>query len=96
MQRAMKSVLAAAVVAVPWLAGAQAATPPVRDRSEETGSLLKAAFIAPCEILAAAALVRHESGGVEGDDLTRAIARLLGFQRVGSELSAVIAEVASR
>lgn len=75
---------------------AQAATPPVRDRSEETGSLLKAAYIPPYEILAAAALVRQESGGVEGDELIRAIARLLGFQRVGSELSAVIAEVASR
>jgi len=78
------------------LTQAQAATPPVRDRSQETGSLLKATYIPPCEILAAADLVRQESGGVEGDDLVRAIARLLGFQRVGSELSAMIAEVASR
>jgi hypothetical protein len=74
---------------------AQAAAPPVRDRSAETGSLLKAAYIPPCEIAAAAALVRQESGDVLGDDLIRAIARLLGFQRVGSELSALISEVIS-
>lgn len=71
----------------------QAAACPVRDRSAETGSLLKAAYIAPCEIAAAAALVRQESGDVSGEDLTRAVARLLGFQRVGSDLSACIAEV---
>jgi Protein of unknown function (DUF4011)/REase_MTES_1575/Protein of unknown function (DUF3320)/AAA domain len=71
---------------------AQAAAPPVRDRSAETGSLLKAAYIPTCEIVAAAALVRQESGDVDGDDLIRAIARLLGFLRVGSELSTVIAE----
>jgi hypothetical protein len=71
---------------------AQAAAPPVRDRSAETGSLLKAAYIPTCEIVAAAALVRQESGDVDGDDLIRAIARLLGFLRVGSELSIVIAE----
>ncbi|NGQ92442.1 DUF3320 domain-containing protein [Rhodobacter sp. HX-7-19] len=74
---------------------AQAAAPPVRDRSAETGSLLKAAYIPPCEIVAAAALVRQESGDVDSDDLIRAIARLLGFLRVGSELSTVIAEAVS-
>lgn len=74
---------------------AQAVAPPVRDRSAETGSLLKAAYIPPCEIVAAAALVRQESGDVDGDDLIRAIARLLGFLRVGSELSTVIAEAVS-
>lgn len=74
---------------------AQAAAPPVRDRSAETGSLLKAAYIPTCEIVAAAALVRQESGDVDGDDLIRAIARLLGFLRVGSELSIVIAEAVS-
>jgi hypothetical protein len=74
---------------------AQAAAPPVRDRSAETGSLLKAAYIPICEIVAAAALVWQESGDVDGDDLIRAIARLLGFLRVGSELSTVIAEAVS-
>ena len=74
---------------------AQAGAPPVRDRSAETGNLLKAANIPPCEIVAAAALVRQESGDVDGDDLIRAIARLLGFLRVGSELSTVISEAVS-
>ncbi len=71
---------------------AQAAEPPVRDRSAETGSLLKAAYIPPCEIAAAAAIVLKESGGVSTDDLVRAVARLLGFQRVGNDLSAVIVD----
>ncbi|WP_237058562.1 DUF3320 domain-containing protein [Loktanella sp. M215] len=71
---------------------AQAAAPPVRDRAAETGHLLKAAFISPAEIAAAAALVRLENGDVSGDDLIRAIARLLGFQRVGKDLTAVIAD----
>lgn len=75
---------------------AQAAAPPVRDRSAETGSLLKAAYIPPPGIAAAASLVRQESGDVSGADLVRAIARLLGFQRVGSELSTVITEAVSR
>lgn len=70
----------------------QAKAPPVRDRSAETGTILKAAYIAPCEIAAAARLVRQESGDVAGDDLVRAVARLLGFLRVGSELSTLIAE----
>jgi hypothetical protein len=78
------------------MTAAQAADPPVRDRSAETGSLLKAAHIAPCEISAAAALVRKESGDVSGDDLIRAVARLLGFQRVGSDLLAAIAGVVLR
>lgn len=69
---------------------AQAEAPPVRDRSAETGSLLKTTYIAPAEIVAAAALVRQVSGDVAGDELIRAVARLLGFQRVGSDLSDVI------
>ena len=70
---------------------AQAAAPPVRDRSAEPASLINAALLPPCEIAAAAALVRRESGDVSADELTRAIARLLGFRRVGNELSTVIA-----
>jgi hypothetical protein len=70
---------------------AQAADPPVRDRSAETGNLLKAACLPPVEIAAAARLVRQESGDVPDDELVRAVGRLLGFQRVGSDLAAVIA-----
>lgn len=74
------------------MTAAQAASPPVRDRSAETGSLIKAAMIPPAEIAAAARLVRKESGDVPEDDLIRAVARLLGFQRVGSDLATAIAE----
>lgn len=70
---------------------AQEADPPVRDRSAEAGSLLRAACLPPSEIAAAAALVAQESGGMTPDDLTRATARLLGFQRVGPDLAGAIA-----
>ena len=69
---------------------AQAESPPVRDRSAETGSLLKAASLPPIEITAAAALIRAESGAIAPDELVRATARLLGFQRLGPELAETI------
>lgn len=68
----------------------QAEAPSVRDRSAETGSVLKTSYLPPSEIVAAAGLVRQESGEVPQEDLVRAVARLLGFQRVGTELSAAI------
>ncbi|WP_239025493.1 DUF3320 domain-containing protein [Roseicyclus persicicus] len=68
----------------------QAEAPPVRDRSAETGALLKAAYLPPVEIAAAARVVLQESGEVPQEDLVRAVARLMGFQRVGAELSAAI------
>jgi hypothetical protein len=67
---------------------AQAKAPPVRDRSAETGPVLKAEYIAPGEITAAAKLIAQESGVMPPEDMTRAVARLLGFQRVGPELMA--------
>lgn len=73
------------------MTAAQAEAPPVRDRSAETGNLLKAAMIAPVEIAAAARLVRQESGDVPEDDLVRAVGRLMGFQRLGSDLATAIA-----
>ena len=69
---------------------AQAESPPVRDRSAETGSLLKAASLPPIEITAAAALIRAESGAIAREELARATARLLGFQRLGPELAEAI------
>jgi hypothetical protein len=71
----------------------QAKNPPVRDRSAENGALLKAAYLPPMEIGAAARRIRSESGEMPPEDLTRAVARLLGFQRVGSDLAAVISDV---
>lgn len=75
---------------------AQVESPPVRDRSLETGSLLKAAYLPPAEIRAAADLVLSESGEMARDDLIRAVARLLGFLRVGPDLwSAISAGLAA-
>jgi hypothetical protein len=68
----------------------QAENTPVRDRSAEAGSLLRAAYLPPMEIAAAAQRIRSESGDMHSEELTRAIARLLGFQRVGSDLAEVI------
>ena len=68
----------------------QAENPPVRDRSAEAGGLLKAAYLPPIEIAAAAQRIRSESGGMAPEELTRAVARLLGFQRVGTDLAEVI------
>lgn len=72
------------------LTDTQAGDPPVRDRSDETGSLLKAPYLPPMEIAAAANRIRSESGDMPTQDLIRAVARLLGFQRVGSDLAEVI------
>jgi hypothetical protein len=68
----------------------QAASTPVRDRRAETGGLLKAEYLPPMEIAAAAERIRAESGAITPEEMTKAVARLLGFQRVGPELSAVI------
>ena len=62
----------------------------MRDRSAETGNVVKAAFLPPMEIIAAACLVLQESGFLEVEHLVRAVAQLLGFLRLGPELALVI------
>lgn len=74
----------------------QAAAPPVRDRREETGTVLKADYLPPMEIAAAAARIRAESGLMSPEEMTKAVARLLGFQRVGPDLSEAISTVLMR
>ncbi|MDX5401133.1 MAG: DUF3320 domain-containing protein, partial [Rhodobacterales bacterium] len=71
----------------------QLASVPVRDRRAETGSLLKAEYLPPMEIAAAADKIREESGMITPEEMTRAVARILGFQRVGPELSSTILAV---
>ena len=73
-----------------YLTAEQNKNPPVRSRSQETGSLLKAIYLPPMEIVAAAKLIRAESGETESSELITAITRLFGFKRVGNELSEVI------
>lgn len=69
-----------------WFTAEQADLPPVRDRSTESGSTLKAANISLLEIKAAFKIAREDNGGGEETELVRAVARLLGFRRVGPEL----------
>ncbi|MEM9740055.1 MAG: DUF3320 domain-containing protein [Pseudomonadota bacterium] len=78
-----------------WCNAEQVANPPVRDRSQLDGTLLKAEMIAPLEILAAADLVKENNGAVKGDALFRAIAKVLGFNRLGSDLHVRISSVLS-
>jgi hypothetical protein len=68
----------------------QSESPPARDRTAEAGNILKSGYLPPSETAAAARFVRQESGDVSEEDLIRAVARLLGFQRVGSDLSVAI------
>jgi hypothetical protein len=71
----------------------QQASPPLRDRREETGGVLKAEYLPPTEISAAADRIRTESGVMTPEETTKAVARLLGFQRVGPDLAETILSV---
>ncbi len=73
---------------------AQQAEPPVRDRSAlaTSNGLLKAMYLPPQEIRAAAARIRQESGDMAPEEWVRSVARLLGFLRVGNDLSAAISQ----
>lgn len=78
-----------------WLTQAQTDSPPVRDRSDEEGSVLKASHLPPIEIRAAARMIEDECGEMELEEKIRTIARLLGFRRVGSDLRAAILDAAT-
>lgn len=75
------------------LTNEQASTPPVRDRRAETGQLLKAEYLPLMEIAATVDRIRVESGAMPPEEMTKAVARLLGFQRVGAELADTILAV---
>ena len=72
-----------------WLTSRQSADVPVRDRSGAC-DVGKPAFLPPIEIVAAAKWIERECGRVDDEDLTRELARLLGFKRTGTELRRVI------
>ena len=71
-----------------WMTKEQAANPPLRDRSMESGATLKAASISPLEVQQALKLAREDNAGGSDEELIRGAARLLGFKRVGSDLRA--------
>jgi len=71
-----------------WLTGPQPAPPlpgPPPERPRALPSPLPL-----MEIAAAARLIASESGDMPPEDMVRAIARLMGFLRVGTDLQAVI------
>nr|WP_319483466.1 DUF3320 domain-containing protein [uncultured Cohaesibacter sp.] len=76
-----------------WITDTQSADVPVRDRSAERGSLVKAEVLPPVEIRAAASLIDKECGQLGQDERVRAVARLLGYQRVGPELQERISRI---
>ena len=69
-----------------WFTDEQAKSPPVRDRSAETGATLKAASISLLEIREVLRIARADNAGGDDEDLIRSAARLLGFKRVGPDL----------
>jgi len=71
----------------------QNTAPPLRDRRAETGGVLKAEYLPPMEIAAAAGRIRIDSGVMTPEETTKAVARLLGFQRVGPDLAETILSV---
>jgi hypothetical protein len=73
-----------------WFTREQFEAPPVRDRSGETGSTLKADNICMLEIKAAICIAQNDNAGGSDADLIRTAARLLGFRRVGPDLQARI------
>lgn len=74
-----------------WFVTEQRDSPPVRDRSAESGATLKADSISMLEIRAALAMARDDNAGGSDADLIRFAARLLGYRRVGSDLQARLA-----
>ncbi len=76
-----------------WFTAQQAEAPPIRDRSREIGTLLKAAYIAPMEIAAALDAAQNDGAGASEDDLVRGAINLMGFKRSGPELTARFKEI---
>jgi very-short-patch-repair endonuclease len=79
-----------------WFTTQQRDACEVRDRSLVIGSLQRAELLPPLEIRAAAKQAVKENGGISRDEMVVAIARLLGFQRTGSDLRDRVENVLAR
>ena len=64
--------------------------PPVRDRSEAPLSFQRADMLPPIEIKEAVKIAVEQNGSLFDNYLPIAVARLLGFQRTGSDLKGAI------
>lgn len=75
-----------------WFTTDQLERPPVRNRSTEQGPVLKASNISLLEIREALKIAREDNAGGSDDDLIRTAAQLMGFRRVGPDLSTRLRE----
>ncbi|MGP9822455.1 DUF3320 domain-containing protein [Salinarimonas sp. NSM] len=75
-----------------WMTRAQQSAPPVRDRSDAPPYTRQPSMIAAAEIRAALGRAIADNGALSHEEAVTAVARLLGFQRTGSELRARIGE----
>ncbi len=75
-----------------WYTVDQLKRPPVRNRSSEQGTVLKASNISLLEIREALKIAREDNAGGNDDDLVRTAAHLLGFRRVGPDLNTRLRE----
>jgi hypothetical protein len=73
-----------------WWTSAQQAKPVVRDRSRETGTLCKAAYIDISEAIEAVRIAMEDNAGGMEQDIIRTAAQLFGFRRVGSDLQELL------
>ena len=76
-----------------WFTPSQVASPPIRDRSNETTTILKAEMLPPMEIAAAARRVLEDNESVSESELITSVARVLGFKRTGPEIRDAIHNV---
>jgi hypothetical protein len=76
-----------------WFTDLQEQNPRVRRRSDQSLTLQKAEMIPPLEIAAALKMVVKESGNATRDETIRAVAKVFGFDRVGSSLRHAIEKV---
>ena len=74
-----------------WHTSEQKKSPPVRDRSQESGATLKASSISMLEIAEALRIAREDNAGGDDQELIKSAARMLGFKRVGGDLQKRIA-----
>lgn len=79
-----------------WFTDDQVRDVPIRDRSDESGTTIKAESLSDMEIQAAARLIEQESGKLEPDEMVRSIVRLMGFRRAGPDFQKRISIALSR
>ena len=79
-----------------WMTQDQADNTPVRSRALMHATLQRPDMVSPREIAAAIRIATEQNGLLSREDLPVAVARLLGFQRTGSDLKVAILAVHSQ